>query len=203
MKCRKLGQVTDWHPFGLKTDCWCSCTHQEPPHLGNAALRVPLGKKNQVVSRRKLSFREMWSPPVFHQAPQQNLAKAAEWPVFASSAHSSTSLLPEMRIWWGRTGKEKPVLKELMRKPPYWFWHTHCSNYQKRVRTLFHPHGHSYLVNWQGFRALPVFPQMQKKSPSPPQKSSVAHYSHPQRNHNKRHRVYHLQAGNSCLSNAC
>lgn len=122
---------------------------------------------------------------------------------FASSAHSSTSLLPEMRIWWGRTGKEKPVLKELMRKPPYWFWHTNCSNHQKRVRILFHPHGHSYLVNWQGFRALPVFPQMQKKSPSPPQKSSVAHYSHPQRNHNKRHRVYHLQAGNSCLSNAC
>lgn len=65
-----------------------------------------------------------------------------------------------------QNSKEKPVFKELMRKPPDWFWHTNCSNHQKRVRTLFHPQHHSYLVNWQGFRTLPVFPHI----PLPPQK---------------------------------
>lgn len=196
--------MTDWlqkHPFRLKQTVDAAAPIRSHLALEMRLWELPLAK-NQVVSKRKLSFRELWSPPVFHQPPQQNLAKAAEWPVFASSAHSSTSLVPEMGIWWGRTGKEKRVFKELMRKPPYWFWHTYCSNHQKRVRTLFHPQCHLYLVNWQGFRTSPVFRHTQKKPTTPP-KNSVAHYSHPQRNHNKRHRVYHLQAGNSCLSNAC
>lgn len=167
--------MTDWlqkYPFRLKQTVDAAAPIRSHLALEMQLWELPLAK-SQVVSKRKLSFREMWSPPVFHQPPQQKLAKVAEWPVFASSAHYSTSLGPEMGIWWGRTGKEKPVFKELMRKPPYWFWHTYCSNHQKRVRPLFHPHHHSYLVNWQGFRTLPVFPHMQKNPPLPPAKKNL------------------------------
>lgn len=61
-KIRTSGRLAPKAPAG---------NHSTAADLGNSGSESSPGQKIKMVSKRSLSFKEMWSPPGFHQAPSK------------------------------------------------------------------------------------------------------------------------------------